>query len=163
MQKPGASPQEIQQLIIKPLEAILQGLPGMDHTYGSAMNSMAVVSVQFDVGENMEDSLVRLYDRIMSNIDRMPPGTLQPLIKPADVDEVPIVVISLSCDGTQECNLRQTANDVLERLRRVEGTSVSYVQGGHKRAISVNLDLERMHKYNVTLDDIRKVVEELGE
>ena len=159
VQKPGASPEEIQQLIIKPLEAILQGLPGMDHTYGSAMNSVGVVSVQFNVGENMEDSLVRLYDRIMSNIDRMPPGTLQPLIKPADVDDVPIVVIALSCDGAQECNLRHTTNDVLERLRRVEGTSVSYVHGGHKRAISVNLDLERMHKYNVTLDDIRKVIE----
>ena len=159
VQKPGASPEEIQQLIIKPLEAILQGLPGMDHTYGSAMNSVGVVSVQFNVGENMEDSLVRLYDRIMSNIDRMPPGTLQPLIKPADVDDVPIVVIALSCDGTEECNLRHTANDVLERLRRIEGTSVSYVHGGHKRAISVNLDLERMHKYNVTLDDIRKVIE----
>lgn len=159
VQKPGASPAEIQQLIIKPLEAILQGLPGMDHTYGSAMNSMGVVSVQFDVGENMEDALVRLYDRIMSNIDRMPPGTLQPLIKPADIDEVPIVVVSLSCDGTQECNLRHVANDVLERLRRVEGTAISYVHGGQKRAISVNLDLERMHKYNVTLDDIRKVVE----
>ena len=159
VQKPGASPQEIQQLIIKPLEAILQGLPGMDHTYGTAMNSMGVVSVQFEVGENMEDALVRLYDRIMSNLDRMPPGTLQPLIKPADVDDVPIVVISLSCNGSGECDLRHVANDVLEQLRRVEGTAMSYVHGGRKRAISVSLDLERMHQYNVTLDDIRKVVE----
>ncbi|MDH5610988.1 MAG: efflux RND transporter permease subunit [Gammaproteobacteria bacterium] len=159
VQKSGASPEEIQQLIIKPLEAILQGLPGMDHTYGTAMNSTGVVSVQFDVGENMEDALVRLYDRIMSNIDHMPPGTLQPLIKPADVDDVPIVVVSLSCNGRKECSLRHVANDVLEQLRRVEGTAISYVHGGRKRAISVNLDLERMNKYNVTLDDIRKVVE----
>ena len=159
VQKPGASPQEIQQLIIKPLEAILQGLAGMDHTYGAAMDSMGVVSVQFDVGEDKEDALVRLYDRIMSNIDRMPPGTLQPLVKPADVDDVPIVAIALSCNGTEECALRRVANDVLEQLRRVEGTSVAYVHGGRKRAISVNLDLDRMHKYNVTLADIRKVVE----
>ena len=159
VQKPGASPEEIQQLIIKPLEAILQGLPGMDHTYGTAMNSTGVVSVQFEVGENMEDALVRLYDRIMSNLDHMPPGTLQPLIKPADVDDVPIVVISLSCNGQHDCELRHVANDVLEQLRRVEGTAVSFVHGGRKRAISVNLDLERMHNYNVTLDDIRKVVE----
>lgn len=159
VQKPGASPQEVQQLIIKPLEAILQGLPGMDHTYGTAMDSMGVVSVQFDVGENMEDALVRLYDRIMSNIDRMPPGTQQPLVKPADVDDVPIVVVSLSCNGEAECNLRHVANDVLERLRRVENTAVAYVHGGRKRAISVDLDLERMDQYNVTLDNIRKVVE----
>jgi multidrug efflux pump subunit AcrB len=52
VQKPGASPEEIQQLIIKPLEAILQGLAGVDHTYGIAMNSMGVVSVQFKVGQN---------------------------------------------------------------------------------------------------------------
>src|SRR5512139_2299847 len=94
--KPGASPEEVQQLIVKPLEAILQGLNGVEHTYGMALDSQGVVSVQFKVGQNKEDSLVKLYDRIMSNLDRMPPGTRQPLIKPVDVDDVPILAISLS-------------------------------------------------------------------
>jgi multidrug efflux pump subunit AcrB len=48
--KPGATPDEIQQLIVKPLEAILQGLTGVDHTYGIAMDSQGVVTVQFEVG-----------------------------------------------------------------------------------------------------------------
>lgn len=159
VQKPGASPEEIQQLIIKPLEAILQGLAGVDHTYGIAMNSMGVVSVQFKVGQNKEDSLVKLYDRIMSNLDHMPPGTLQPLVKPADVDDVPILTISLSCPGPEDCQLRRVANGVLEHLRRVEGTSLSYVHGGRRRAINVNLDLERLHAYNITLSDIRNVMQ----
>ncbi|MDH3309422.1 MAG: efflux RND transporter permease subunit [Gammaproteobacteria bacterium] len=159
VQKPGASPEEIQQLILKPLEAILQGLAGIDHTFGLAMNSQGVVSVQFRVGQDKEDSLVKLYDRIMSNIDRMPPGTLQPLIKPADVDDVPILTISLSCAAADDCHLRRVANTVLEHLRRVEGTSLSYVHGGRRRAINVSLDLERMHAYNVSLADIRRVVD----
>ncbi len=104
--------------------------PGVEHTYGMAMNSTGVVSVQFKVGQNKEDSLVKLYDRIMSNIDRMPPGTLQPLIKPADVDDVPILTISLSSSTLDDRQLRAIANDVLEHLRRVEGTSVAYVHGG---------------------------------
>jgi multidrug efflux pump subunit AcrB len=175
VQKPGASPDEIEQLIIKPLEAILQGLAGVEHTYGMAMNSTGVVTVQFKVGQNKEDSLVKLYDRIMSNIDHMPPGTLQPLIKPADVDDVPILTISLSCaaqgsanvardrmsgatPGAKDCRLRGVANDVLEHLRRVEGTSFAYVHGGRRRAINVSLDLDRLHAYNVTLSDIRQVV-----
>ena len=87
--KPGASPEEVEQLIVKPLEAILQGMSGIDHTYGVAAASVGVVSVQFEVGEDKEDSLVKLYDRIMSNLDRMPPGTRQPLVKPVDVDDVP--------------------------------------------------------------------------
>ncbi len=157
--KPGASPEEIQQLIIKPLEAILQGMAGVDHTYGTAMNSVGVVSVQFKVGQNKEDSLVKLYDRIMSHLDEMPPGTLQPLVKPADVDDVPILTVSLSCPGTEDCRLRHVANNVLEQLRRVEGTSLSYVHGGYRRAINVSLDLGRLHAYNITLSDIRRVVE----
>ena len=157
--KPGASPQEIQQLIVKPLEAILQGLKGVEHTYGTAMDSVGIVSVQFHVGQNKEDSLVKLYDRIMSNIDRMPPGTRQPLIKPVDVDDVPILTISLSSPTLDDRRLRAIANDTLEHLRRVEGISVTFIHGGRPRQINVQLDLERMRQYSVTLLEIRRALE----
>lgn len=156
--KLGASPTEIEQLIVKPLESILQGLAGIDHTHGVALNSMGVVTVQFEVGQDKEDSLVKLYDRIMSNLDRMPHGTLQPLVKPADVDDVPILTISLSCVVRDACELRRIANNVLEELRRVEGTAFSFVHGGEPRKINVYLDLERLRAYNITLTDVRRVV-----
>jgi len=123
------------------------------------MDSMGVVSVQFYVGQNKEDSLVKLYDRIMSNLDRMPPGTRQPLVKPVDVDDVPILTISLSSATLGDRRLRAIADDALEHLRRVEGVSVSFIHGGRPRQINVQLDLERMRQYNVTLLDIRRVLE----
>lgn len=157
--KPGASPAEVDQLIVKPLEAILQGLRGVEHTYGMAMDSLGVVSVQFYVGENKEDALVRLYDRIMSNLDRIPPGTRAPLVKPVDVDDVPILTISLASNRYDDRKLRHIANDVLAHLRRVEDVSVTFVHGGRPRQINVDLDLERMRRYNVSLLDIRRVLE----
>ena len=157
--KPGASPKEIEQLIVKPLEAILQGMPGIEHTYGMAMNSQGVVSVQFAVGEDNEESLVKLYDHIMSRVDLMPPGTRQPLIKPMKVDDVPIVAISLSSETHDDAALRHIGLDVMEQLRRVENSSVSIVHGGRPRTINVNLDLDRMKKYNVTLLDISQALE----
>ena len=157
--KPGASPKEVEQLIVKPLEAILQGMSGVDHTYGTAMESMGVVNVQFYVGQNKEDSLVKLYDRIMSNLDRMPPGTRMPLVKPVDVDDVPIVTITLSSASRNDRDLRHIADDVLEHLRRVQGASLSFIHGGRPRQITVNFDLDRMRQYNVTLLDIRRVLE----
>ncbi len=159
IEKPGASPKEVEQLIVKPLEAILQGMSGIEHTYGLAMDSLGVVSVQFEVGEDKEDSLVKLYDRIMSNLDRIPPGTQQPLIKPVDVDDVPILVISLSSETRDDMQLRRIANDVMEHLRRVDGTSASFVHGGRRRQINVNLDLDRMQEFNVALVDIRRVLQ----
>lgn len=131
----------------------------MEHTYGVAMDSLGVVSVQFYVGENKEDALVKLYDRIMSNLDRMPPGTQQPLVKPVDVDDVPILTISLASNRMDDRRLRRIATDALEHLRRVDGVSVSFVHGGRPRRINVDLDLERMRRYNVTLLDIRRVLE----
>ena len=157
--KPGATPKEIEELIVKPLEAILQGMNGVEHTYGIAMSSMGVVSVQFYVGEDKEESLVKLYDHIMSNLDRMPPGTRQPLIKPVDVDNVPILTISMASDTLDDRRLRAVANDVLEQLRRMDDVSVSFIHGGRKRQINVQLDLERMQRYNVTLLDIQQVLE----
>ena len=157
--KPGASPEEIQQLIVKPLEAILQGLKGVEHTYGMATDSLGVVSVQFAVGQNQEDSLVKLYDRIMSNIDRLPPGTRQPLIKPVNVDDVPILTISLSSKTLDDRRLRVVALDALEHLRRIDGVSVTFVHGGRPRQINVQLDLDRMRQYSVPLLNIRRALE----
>ena len=157
--KPGATPDEVEQLIIKPLESILQGMRGVEHTYGIATDSMGVVTVQFNVGEDKEDSLVKLYDHIMSNIDRIPPGTEQPLVKPVDVDNVPILSISLSSDTIDDAELRRVGNRVMEVLRRVEGTSVSYLHGGRPRTINVELELEKMKSFGVSLSQITDVLD----
>src|SRR5581483_7000496 len=134
--KPGASPAEVEQLIVKPLEAILQGLRGVEHTYGTAMDSLGVVNVQFYVGENKETALVRVYDRIMSNLDRMPPGTRMPLVKPLDVDDVPILTISLastaSCAASPTTSSRTCAASRRYRFR-------SCMAGGRARSRSISI------------------------
>ncbi len=157
--KVGASPDEVEQLIIKPLESILQGMRGVEHTYGIASDSMGIVTVQFKVGENKEDALVKLYDHVMSNIDRIPPGAGQPLIKPVDVDNVPILTISLSSDSRDDSELRQTGNRLMEILRRVDGTSASYLHGGRARTINVELDLQKMESFGVSLSQITDMLE----
>ena len=157
--KPGATPDEVEQLIIKPLESILQGMRGVEHTYGIATDSMGVVTVQFNVGEDKEDSLVKLYDHIMSNIDRIPPGTEQPLVKPVDVDNVPILTISLSSDTIDDGELRRVGNRVMEVLRRVDGTSVSYLHGGRPRTINVELELDKMKSLGVSLSQITDILD----
>ena len=157
--KPGASPDEVEQLIIKPLESILQGMRGVEHTYGIAKDSIGVVTVQFNVGEDKEDSLVKLYDHIMSNIDRIPPGTEQPLVKPVDVDNVAILTISLSSDTLDDGELRNVGSRVMEVLRRVDGTSVSYLHGGRPRTINVELDLAKMKSFGVSLAQITAMLD----
>ncbi len=157
--KPGASPREVKNLVVDPLQAILRGMRGIHHTYGLALDSMGVVTVKFQVGENRVASLVRLYNKIMSNMSRMPPGTRQPVIQPLDVNQVPIVTISLASADMSGVRLRAIATNVMHHLRRVPGTSRAYLIGGQRREINVVLHPRLMRRYNVTLDDIRRIVE----
>jgi multidrug efflux pump subunit AcrB len=93
---PGAGAKEVEELVSKPLESKLWEIPGVEDVYSVSMNSMAVVTVKFYVGQDKERSIVKLYDKLMNSMDFAPPGASQPLVKPIDVDDVPIVAATLS-------------------------------------------------------------------
>jgi len=154
----GASPEEVQNLIVRPMEMILGEMTGVDHTYGAAMESTGVVTVMFKVGEDKEASLVKLYDRMMHNLDRIPPGASQPLIKPLDVDDVPVSVITLSTPDMDGLSLKRLAERVREQLIPLDGVSVADIVGGRDREISINLDPARMAAFAITLDQLHQVL-----
>jgi len=158
VQMQGASPEEVQNLIVRPLEMVLREMTGVDHTFGTAMDSMGVVTVMFEVGEDKEASLVKLYDRIMHNLDRIPPGATQPLVKPMDVDDVPVSVITLSSPDMDGLSLKRLAERVREQLAPLEGVSVADIVGGRDREIRIEIDAARMAAYSITLDQLHTVL-----
>ena len=150
---PGASAKEVEELVSKRLEAKLWEIPGVEDVYSMSMNSIAVVTVKFHVGQDKERSLVKLYDKLMSNMDFAPPGASQPLVKPIDVDDVPIVAITLSgIPGTNydDAQLRLVADHVLDELRKVNGVGNTVVIGGRSRQVRVTLDPLRIAGYGLS-------------
>jgi multidrug efflux pump subunit AcrB len=156
--KPGASAAEIQNLVVKPLEAIMNAQSGVDHTFGYATNDFGLVTVQFKVGENQEDSLVKLYNQLMQNIDRVPPGAMQPIIKPVNVDDVPIMTLTLASGVYDDYRLRQVAQRLLEQLRNVPGVSFTQLLGGRAQAVNVWIDPQRLEAAGLTLDRIDQML-----
>jgi len=155
----GASPQEVQNLIVRPLERVLREMTGVKHTYGSAMNGMGVVTVMFKVGEDKETSLVKLYDRIMHNLDRLPVGASQPLIKPMDVDDVPVSVITLSSQAMDGLALKRLAERVRDQLAPISGVSVADIIGGQDHEIRILIDPAKMAAYGIALDTLHQVLQ----
>jgi len=154
----GASPTEVQNLVVRPLEMIMGAMTGVDHTYGAAMGSMGVVTVVFKVGQNKEASLVKLYEHLIHNLDRMPPGASLPLVKPMDVDNVPVSVITLSTPAMSGLSLKQLAERVREQLIPLKGVSVANIIGGRDREVRVELNPARMTAYGITLDQLHRVL-----
>jgi multidrug efflux pump subunit AcrB len=156
--KPGASAEEVNNLIVKPLETIMNAQSGVDHTFGYAANDHGVVTVQFQVGQDQEDSLVKLYNQLTQNWDKIPPGAMQPVVRPVNVDDVPILTLALSSASHDDAVLREVAARLLEQLRNVEGVSFTQIVGGRPRAVNVWIDAERLTASAVSLNQLDRML-----
>ena len=158
IQMHGASPEEVQNLIVRPMEMVLREISGIDHTFGTAMGNVGVVTVVFEVGADKQISMVKLYDKIMQNLDRIPTGASQPLVKPMDVDDVPVSVITLSSNELDGLALKRLAERVREQLAPLDGISVADIIGGRDHEIRVEIDPAKMAGYGITLDQLHRVL-----
>ncbi len=156
--KPGATADEVENMIVKPLEAIMNAQAGVKHTFGYAVNDYGVVTVQFDVGQDQEKSLVKLYNQLMQNMDRMPSGAMQPIVKPINVDDVPIMTLTLASTKAGDYELRYVAERVLEQLRNIPGVSFTEIAGGRPRAVNIAIDAQKLSASGLSLDQVDRML-----
>ncbi|MBF0448417.1 MAG: efflux RND transporter permease subunit, partial [Magnetococcales bacterium] len=138
---------------------IMSEMSGVKHVYSAAMRGQGMITVEFDVGEDMEASLVKLYDKLQSNIDRMPPGVEPPLVKPKSVDDVPVVTLTLWSDEVDDGILRALSLDVLQTLNEVKDSSQGFIVGGRSQQIRVEVFPERLSGFGISLDQIAQTIQ----
>ncbi|MBI5436792.1 MAG: efflux RND transporter permease subunit [Nitrosomonadales bacterium] len=160
---PGASAQDVAQTVATPAEQVLAQIAGMDHVYSVSQPGMAVISVQFKVGEQHVPSLVKLYDVVNSHSDWLPPtlGVLQPIIKARGIDDVPVVAFTLwreqAVGGSIE--LTQVAHAIEAELKRVPGTREVSTLGVTQRMVRVLLNPESLNAYRLSVQDVRAALQ----
>ena len=85
---PGLAALQVERQVTTPLEKLLAQIDGVEHVYSQSANGSAVVTVRFYVGENREQSLVKIYNKIYSNTDKVPAAVASWVVKPVEVDDV---------------------------------------------------------------------------
>jgi len=151
---PGASAKEVQNIIVDPLERTLKAMTGVKHVYGMAMGSVGIVTVRFKIGQDKVRSISKLYDRVMQNMDKLPKGAWRPLVKPIDIDEVPIVTLALSSTKYNDAELYKIAQRLLSPLAEVKNVSIIGIKGGHKRQFNILIDPSKLAAYHLSLGQI---------
>jgi multidrug efflux pump subunit AcrB len=160
---PGASSEQVENLVATPMEKVLGEISGVKHIYSVSRPGLAVLTVQYEVGIHRNDAVVRLYNAVYSNQDWPPAGVgiLQPLIKPKGIDDVPIVTLTLwSRDqalGGHE--LGQVARAIESEIKRVPGTRNVYSVGDSEPMIRVELDPARLTAAGLTTADLAAALE----
>ena len=150
VQYPGASAKEVEDRVTKPMEKLLWEIKGVEYVYSISKPGAAITIVRFYVGENMEHSLIKLYNKLMSNYDRIPPGVSKPLVKPKSIDDVPILSLTLWSERYSGYELRSVATEVAEELKKDPDTSEITVTGGQRRQLRVVLDPSGLKAYNIS-------------
>ncbi len=156
---PGASARDVAQTVATPAEQVLSQIAGVDHVYSVAQPGMAIITVQFKVGEEHVPSLVKLYDVVNSHADWLPAtlGVAQPIIKAKGIDDVPVVALTLwreqALGGGIE--LTQIAHAIEAELKRVPGTREVSTLGATQRVVRVLLNPESLNAYQLSIQDVR--------
>jgi multidrug efflux pump subunit AcrB len=151
---PGASAQEVDERVTKPMSKFLWEIKGVEYVYTLSQPGMSLAIVRFYVGQDTEKSLVNLYSKLMSNYDKIPPGVSQPLVKPRSIDDVPILSFSLWSATYTGYELRRVAQEVGDELKKDQDVAECQVIGGQKRQIRINVDPLRLRAFHLTFGQL---------
>ena len=158
---PGASAEEVEKLVATPLESKLREVDGVEYVYSASREGEALVTVRFYVGEDREDSLVKVWNKLMSNQDVIPPGVRDWTVKPVEIDDVPIVTLALSSASAayDTASLRRLADELKDKLSAVEDTGKITVVGGEPRRVLIYPDPARLAAYGLTLPGLMQALD----
>lgn len=156
---PGHSASEVEQLVSSPLERVLYQIDGVEYVYSMSRENQAIITVRFFVGQDRERSLVKLFKKMDENRDRIPPGVTGWVMKPVEIDDVPVITLTLKGTDQDTHSLRRIGEEMVERLAEVPQVSRAEVTGGEPRMIRLNIDPERMRGYGLSLLEIQRAIQ----
>lgn len=147
---PGASAHEVDEQVTKPMSKLLWEIKGVEYIYTISKPGTSVAIVRFHVGEDMEKSTVNLYNKLMSNYDRIPPGVSQPLVKPKSIDDVSILSFTLWSNSYSGYELRRVAAGLADELKKDPDIGEFNIIGGRRRQVKITVDPQKLKAYNAT-------------
>jgi len=156
---PGASPTEVESRISKPLEKLISNINGIEHVYSTSMDEEAMLIVQFYVGEDIERSLVKLYNEIMKHMDQMPPGVSMPLVKSRSIDDVPMMSLTFWSEEYDDYMIRRIAQGVDDEIKKIKDVSATKIVGGRAREMRVLLDKEKLAESSIDILGVAKNIQ----
>jgi len=137
---PGTSAAEVESRVSSPLERLTWEIPGVEYVYSTSQPGRSLVVVRYRVGEDPERSLVKLQRKLQASADRIPAGASPPLVKARSIDDVPILALTFHSSQQDHLSLRRVAAQVEAEVKHVPEVSESFLVGGYRRQVRIQLD-----------------------
>ncbi|MFZ5692708.1 MAG: efflux RND transporter permease subunit [Pseudomonadota bacterium] len=147
------------ELVTKPLEAIVKSIDAVEHVYSQTVDDRVMVTARFLVGTDADNAILRVHEKIRANLDRIPVGISEPLIVGRGINDVAVVVLTLSpkpeaAARWTDKDLYQLADELRSELIKTDNVGLTYISGGNPQQIRVEPDPEKLALFNVTLQQL---------
>ncbi len=162
---PGATPKEIEKVIVKPLEQRIREISGVEHIYGMAMHNVGIVNVQYYIGQDRQISNLKLYDKVMQNMDQLPKNAMNPIVKPFDIDiDIPILSFAFykKDKNLSDAKLYKMVKDIQYKFNAIDNVSKTELKGAHKRQFNVLVDLNKLKGYHLSMGQIMQAISSIA-
>ena len=155
---PGASPEEIESQITKPIEEVINTISGIDELRSTTIEGVSLVVVQFVLDKDGDVAAQEVRDKVATVIGQLPRDTNPPVVQRLDFDAAPIV--SISVYGTRPLKELTDIADkqIKQRLESVRGIGSVDIVGGRRREIQLWLDADKLQAYHLTIDQVRSAI-----
>lgn len=160
---PGASPEEVENRVTRPLEKLLWEIPDVEYLYSTSNPGQSMVIVRFVVGTDLETAVVRLNQKLQTNFDRIPPDVSQPLVKPRTIDDVPILALTFHSDRYDHLMLRRIAAQVDDAIKSIDAVAETTLIGGTQRQIRVQLDPAALAAHRINAIELPAILQRNNE
>jgi len=158
VQADGLKAEDAVKLVTEPLETIVKGIDQVEHVYSDTRDDRVMVTARFEVGVSADSAILRVRDKILANLDRIPVGIPQPLVVGRGINDVAIVSLTFSpADGSANVSasdLTRLAREVEIRLSRIENVGLTYLIGAKDEELRIAPNPEKLALYGITLQQL---------
>ncbi|MGO4558134.1 efflux RND transporter permease subunit [Mesorhizobium sp. 2RAF21] len=155
----GLKAEDAVKLVTEPLETIIKGIDGVEHVYSQTMDDGALVTARFKVGTSSDAAILRVHDKVRANMDRIPVGIPEPLIVGRGIDDVAIVVVTITpapqaAARYSSADLTRLAHELQVEVAKLPDIGLTYIVGEQPEEIQVEPDPEKLSLYGITLQQL---------
>ncbi len=155
---PGASAEEIETQLTKPIEEIVNTISGIDELRANSDQGSSRVTITFVLERDIEAATQDVRDKVATIVNQFPRDTLPPVIQKMDPDSQPILTLVVSGKRTQKEITEIVDKKIKQVLETVQDVGEVLFMGERHREIQLLLNADRMNAYGLTVDQVRNGV-----
>jgi HAE1 family hydrophobic/amphiphilic exporter-1 len=155
---PGASPEDIEDLVVKPIEDAVSTISGIDTISSQATEGAGIVVIAFLEGVDANQAAIEVERQVATVRGQLPAEAQDPTVVKADFNAIPILIMTLDGPQSQEALYELADQDLKPRFQTVSGVASVSISGGREREIQVYVDPVKLAAYNLPISAVQQAL-----